>query len=185
MLFLFLCCNHSVNGINKNKNNKIILVYKSGLVISREDPYLGASPDGKVIDKGCTQHFGLVEIKCPQTKFMVTPLEACSNPNFFLENLNGKPKLKPNHMYYKQVQGQLGITGTRWCDFVVYTCKGISIERITYDQQFWSDLKNTLISYYFKHFLPKAAAEFQRSQWDLIQIQILFLFIVNHLRIQI
>lgn len=143
---------------------KPVLVYKSGLVISREDPYLGASPDGKVIDKGCTQHFGLLEIKCPQTKFMVTPLEACSDPNFFSENLNGKPKLKPSHMYYKQVQGQLGITGTRWCDFVVYTCKGISIERITYDQQFWSDLKDTLNSYYFKHFLPKAAAEFQRSQ---------------------
>ena len=102
---------------------KPVLVYKSGLVISREDPYLGASPDGKVIDKGCTQHFGLLEIKCPQTKFMVTPLEACSDPNFFLENLNGKPKLKPSHMYYKQVQGQQGITGTRWCDFVVYTCR--------------------------------------------------------------
>lgn len=143
---------------------KPITVYKSGFVVSLEDPYLGASPDGKVIDPGCTQHFGLVEVKCPQTKFMVTPLDACSHDNFFLEESNGKPKLKRNHVYYKQVQGQLGITGARWCDFVVYTSKGMSIERIAYDEQFWSTLKTTLKSYYFQHFLSKAAKEFYRLQ---------------------
>jgi hypothetical protein len=31
------------------------------------------------------------------------------------------PKLKKNHEYYDQVQGQMGLTGTKWCDFVVYT----------------------------------------------------------------
>lgn len=141
---------------------KPVVVYKSGLVVSVEEPYLGASPDGKVIDKGCTQHFGLIEIKCPQTKFMVTPLEACSDGNFFLEDLNGKPKLKHNHMYFKQVQGQLGVTGTMWCDFVAYTCKGMSIERIPFNQQFWSNMKTTLKSYYFQHFLSTAATEFHR-----------------------
>lgn len=57
-------------------------VFKSGLVISLELPILGASPDGKVIDSGCTEQYGLVEVKFPATKFNVTPLDACSDPGF-------------------------------------------------------------------------------------------------------
>ena len=75
-------------------------VLKSGLVVSIDAPYLGASPDGKVIDSGCLMPFGLSEVKCPETKFLVTPLDACSDSNFFLENQNGELKLKQNHKYY-------------------------------------------------------------------------------------
>ena len=69
----------------------------SGLVISSDSPYLGASPDGKVVDPGCSNPFGLSEVKCPETKYLVTPLDACSDSNFFLEEVNGMPKLKRTH----------------------------------------------------------------------------------------
>ena len=59
------------------------------------------------------------------TKFQVTPVEACQNPIFFSEAVNGQCKLKRNHAYYTQVQGQMGSTGASWCDFTVYTRKGI------------------------------------------------------------
>ena len=39
--------------------NKPVKVFKSGLVISMDAPYLGASLDGKVIDHGCCDPFGL------------------------------------------------------------------------------------------------------------------------------
>ena len=42
---------------------KPVKVCKSGLVL--DSPYLGASPDSKFIDGGCSDPFGLVEIKCP------------------------------------------------------------------------------------------------------------------------
>lgn len=142
---------------------KPVLVYKSGLVVSLTSPYLGASPDGKVIDKKCGSPFGLIEVKCPETKFMVTPLDACSHEGFFLENCNGQPKLKVNHNYYKQVQGQLEITGAKWCDFVVYTSRGMSIERIRFDEQYWLNLQESLKNYYFTHFISKAAIEFNLS----------------------
>ena len=77
----------------------------------------------------------------------------------FLENLNGELKLKRNHKYYTQVQGLLGVTGARWCDFVVYTSKGMSIEGIPFDDDYWKTLKGTLKSYYFTHFLSQAARE--------------------------
>ena len=65
--------------------NKPVKVFQSGLVISMEAPYLGASPDGKVIDPGCSDPFGLSEVKCPETKYLVTPLDACADSTFFME----------------------------------------------------------------------------------------------------
>ena len=36
-----------------------------------------------------------------------------------------------------------------WCDFVVYTGKGINVERITYDEEFWNGtLLPKLTSFY-------------------------------------
>ena len=58
-----------------------------------------------------------------------------------------------------QVQRLMGVTGAKWCDFVVYTSKGMSIERIPFDPHFWNSLKVTLKLYYFKHFLATAARE--------------------------
>ena len=66
-----------------------VTVFKSGLVVSMASPFLAASPDGKVIDHGCSKPFGLVEIKCPYSKFHVSPLDACEDESFFAENVNG------------------------------------------------------------------------------------------------
>ena len=135
-----------------SNTGKPVKVCKSGLVVCLDSSYLGASPDNKVIDGGCSDPFGLVEIKYPQTKYYVTPLDACSHENFCLEDIDGKPKL-----INTQIQGQMGVTGTSWCDFVVYTSKGLSIERIPFDLPFWLTLKESLRSFYFKYFLPYAA----------------------------
>ena len=86
-------------------------------------------------------------------------MDACSDSNFFMEEVHGKPKLKRTHKYYSQVQGLVGVTGSRWCYFVVFTSKGMSIECIPFDSQFWNELKGTLKMYYFKHFLALAARE--------------------------
>ena len=79
-------------------------------------------------------------------------LDACSDRNFFLEEVDEKPKLKRTHKYYSQVQGLMGVTGARWCNFVVYTSKGMSIECIPFNAQYWNDLNETLKLYYFRHF---------------------------------
>ena len=76
-----------------------------------------------------------------------------------MEEVDGKPKLKHAHKYYVQVQGLMGVTGAKWCDFVVYTSKGMSIARIPFDPQFWNSLKVILKLYYLKHFLATEARE--------------------------
>ena len=95
-------------------------VLKTGFVVCLEMSFLGGSPDGRVIDFGCQNHFGLAEAKCPETKYHVTPLEACQDLSFFCETVSGHCKLKRNHAYYTQVQGQMGVSGVSWCDYYLY-----------------------------------------------------------------
>ena len=72
-------------------------------------------------------------------------------------------RLKRDHAYYAQVQGQMGVTRAKWCDFIVYTGKGLYIERIPFDATFWQNLRTELLQYYFDHFLKFAAADFHSS----------------------
>ncbi|KAL2085547.1 hypothetical protein ACEWY4_018867 [Coilia grayii] len=97
-------------------------VYASGFVVHPDAPHLGASPDGRVVDPTEFPPFGLVEVKCPnvQTIFEATHIKA----------VGGKPQLKRGHKYWTQVQGQLAVTGLRWCDFVTDTAGDLTIERI-------------------------------------------------------
>ena len=80
----------------------------------------------------CSQH-GLLEIKCSYSKLDNTPEAVC-------ELENSEVRLKRSHPYYYQVQLQLYVASdsAAWCDFCIYTCKGISIDRIFPDQQ-WQD----------------------------------------------
>lgn len=57
----------------------------------------------------------------------------------------------------------MGITGLSWCDFIVYTKKGISVERILLDAAHWGELKKKLQSLYFIHFFKIAASEFVKK----------------------
>jgi len=81
------------------------------------------TPDGKVIDFGCSLPCGILEVKCPPTKSAVTPLAACADPFLFCQRVGDHCCLKTDHEYYAQVQGQTVVTGAAWCDFVVYTFK--------------------------------------------------------------
>ena len=79
----------------------------------------------------------------------VTPREACDDPNFYCFYDNGL-HLKKSHQYYHQVQLQLfvGVDKYDWCDFCVYTSKGIEVE--------WSEMCITkLESYYEACVLPE------------------------------
>ena len=129
----------------------------SGFVVSEDHPFLGASPDAVVYDPSVTSTFGLAELKCPYSSRDMTPVEACSQPAFFctLNSTSGKLQLKKEHPYHSQVQGQMAITKREWCDFVVYTEKGISIERIHFDKIFWEELLQKLVDIYDNCLAPE------------------------------
>ena len=133
---------------------------RSGLVISTNNGCLACSPDGWVEDENSLEKEGVVEYKCPYASRDITPAEAASrDKNFFCNLENGELKLKKKHNYYYQVQGAMAITKRRWCDFVVWTPKGVSVERIDYDASFWSlKMLPQLLNFYEKALLPELAA---------------------------
>ena len=124
-------------------------VHPCGLVVNPAMPFLGASPDGLVCN-GLTM--GIIEVKCPYLARDMTPAEATGQLKKFCLELSpatGELELQQNHDYYHQVQGQLMVTGADFCDFVVYTSKGLNIQRIVPCQQFMEDMFMQL--YRFHH----------------------------------
>ena len=134
-------------------------VLPCGLVQRPDMPTVGASPDRRVLDPKSHAHYGIIEIKCPYKYRCITPREATQSgdKDFCLEMVNDQILLKRGHAYYMQVQGQMALCGAQWCDFVVYTFKGMHIERISFDEQFWIDMYQKLCAFYFRHFLPSLA----------------------------
>ena len=143
--------------ILKYKFQRHVKVKESGFVINPSLFWLGASPDGFVVDGIPTDlKMGLIEIKCPETKKNCTPTEAMQDSGFYFELVDGKPKLEKHHSsgYYSQVQLQLGLTQLPYCDFVVYTFKGIIISRIAFNREYFSQLVTSASEFYFKWYLP-------------------------------
>ncbi len=95
------------------------------------DDYVGGSPDGRLSTMD-----GIIEIKCPY------------NPAVHLEHLSWKdPKdlLVGNPQYYGQVQTNMLITGTEYCDFISYSPlyrnkMDLGILRIPKDEEYLNTL---------------------------------------------
>lgn len=120
----------------------------TGLHISKEYVYLGASPD-LLVQCDCCGH-GMAEIKCPITLKDATSI-CDSRPKFL--RANGKElHLNSTHYYFAQIQGQMAICGKKWCDFVVFCPNDLFVERIQFDLKYWEILLSKLI-YFYSNFM--------------------------------
>ena len=77
-----------------------------GLLIKKDIPYIGASPDALVICQCCSKF--VVECKCPFTIRYQRVVDAWQQTDF-LTMENGKITLKKSHKYYTQIQGQMAL----------------------------------------------------------------------------
>lgn len=134
---------HELSALKLYSEKTNTTYFRSGLVIHEKYPFLGASPDALV------GYDGVVEIKCPYN------IRHCKIENVKLDFLDGNMKLKRTHNYYFQIQGILEVTNRRWCDFVIYTYKDISIERIERDESTFVNMLPSLRDFYYFHLLPK------------------------------
>ena len=138
-----------------NEKNSFVLS-KSGLVIDEQHGWLACTPDNLVTDARNTNNpHGLVEYKCPYSARTTTIQEEALKKDFFANIINGKVTLKKSHKYYYQVQSQMAICRRAWCDFVIWTPKGITIETINFDPIFWKEIFPKLETFYDKAILPE------------------------------
>ena len=61
-------------------------------------------------------------------------------------------QLKRNYKYYDQVQVQLAVTSANWCDFCIFTTKGIAIEHIASDMH-WREVSIPKLEYFYDNLL--------------------------------
>lgn len=112
----------------------------SGVHVPPEFPFMGASPDGIV---SCNCHgTGCIEIKCPYIYRNSSLDEAFSDKSFCLQRDVGDKStlsLKPGHKYFVQVQAQLFLSHSLYCDFIVWTTVDMAVVRVFPDQVFWDE----------------------------------------------
>ena len=100
-----------------SENHKDFKVTKCGGFIDQTLPWLHA-------DFLCTCSCcgdGCGEVKCPYSIQNWDFESYLLKKSSCLEKVDSMFKLKRNHDYFYQVQQQLSITGSKYCDFVVYS----------------------------------------------------------------
>uniref|UniRef100_A0A7M5X4X3 YqaJ viral recombinase domain-containing protein n=1 Tax=Clytia hemisphaerica TaxID=252671 RepID=A0A7M5X4X3_9CNID len=133
----------------------------SGLWINKKYAHLAASPDGLLINDGKIQ--GILEVKCLKILKLHTvsdivneecPKAEVARQCFKLSD--GKLVLKKCHMYYYQIQLQLLITETDFCDFILYCYKGPShVERILPDLELQQKIITNTRLFWEKVYIPE------------------------------
>ena len=79
------CALEEYRKYHQSRGNTDLVTTKAGFVISQDNPFLGASPDGFVYDPSALDSFGLVEIKCLYKYHTYAPNEASLKPDFICE----------------------------------------------------------------------------------------------------
>ena len=127
---------------------------KSGIIIG-EPSYLGASPDGILVDKS-GQIQGIIEIKCPYSAAKLTVREACEQlDKFYLHIEDGTFVLDCTHVYFYQIQGSMGLLGVKFCDFIVWTPQSFEVITINFQASIWeTEMLPKLTSFYTMYMLP-------------------------------
>ena len=82
-------------------------VTQAGFVVHVTKGWLGASPDGWVMDPLYDPSNGMLEIKFPHLMADKTPEEMCKDKSFYFCLVDGALQLDKKHQYYHQVQLQL------------------------------------------------------------------------------
>ena len=141
------------------KNGVSVKVEEVGLLVSKEKPYLGASIDRIVTFKDTEEKWGM-EIKSPFSKAGMTVEEACKTKNFFLEKLgDGTVRLKRNHDYYLQIQGQLYCSDIHLQGIIVTVYFGedkpLFLENVYSDNTWSSDCLPRIDFFYRRALFPE------------------------------
>lgn len=112
-----------------------VVISEIGLAVPKWEPRIITSVDGDVIGTD-----GIIEIRSPLE--MYKPLREHMAK---ISNSWDPPKFYHSHIWeshYAKMQGNMKITGKKWCDYIVYaTHSNLSyVERIPFNQTYWDNV---------------------------------------------
>ena len=102
-----------------------------------------------------------MEVKCSEEYRNNDPADIVylsKNPCLKVDDA-GVLRLRTDHSYFAQIQMQLALSTQSWCDFVLYTNKGLVIDRVRYDPVCWGIIRGKLLYFYFNFLLPELVHE--------------------------
>ena len=136
------------------KEHDNFAIRECGIFVPTEYPFMGATPDAMV---NCVCHgSGCLEIKCPHKHRKQTIKGAISSDTAFcLTIVDGSIALREDHPYYSQVQAQIFLTKSAYCDFAVWTTVDLAIVRVFPNQMFWDECVTKATALFKMAILPE------------------------------
>lgn len=118
----------------EKKYNKNVI--EIGLCVPKFNLNIGASVDGILEDEN-----GIIEIKCPQKMYYT--LKKKSNREIYFS-------------HFKQMQFNMAVTNTNFCDYVVYGLDGqVYVQRVRFDPEYWKELYCQTVVFWNKKVKPR------------------------------
>ena len=148
----------------KRTGHKDVKITLCGLLVDKDLPYIGASPDGIVECSCCSKR--LLEIKCPTSCMHASPNETNVE---CLQVRDGATLLKKQHKYYTQITGQMAVSGLSVCDFFVYSDMGYHYEQLTLDFDFWCSVQQMLETFFVTFIGPELVTRAIQKQIEIKQ----------------
>ena len=140
----------------KQNGHSDIKVEKCGFVISKTHGHISASPDRIIYDQSESSP-GVVEMKFLQVKSGETLEDILLKQHICIKRSNGIA-LNRNHKYFYQLHQQMFATTYPWGIFVACGRDGgIYVEKVLFDQEFWSPVLVKLDSFFDSVILPELA----------------------------
>lgn len=143
-------------------------VLETGLIVSKQNPWLAYSPDGIIFDDN--KPLALLEIKCPfkgknMTVWVAIKHEFSRCLDFSGENLSVKKK----HKYYGQLQLGMAVINVQVSYFFIYCAHDRSylIIKVNIDVEFILTMLSALKRVYFSKFLHEICSSVNNKENDI------------------
>ncbi len=123
-----------------------LVVAPSGVIVNPS--FLEASPDGAGYDpSNLNDLYRFLEIKCPHTCRDITPIHRCMEPKRIL--LHSKWWKDTFERISCILCSSMAIGECCWCYFVIFTFKGINVQRICFNQDYLMDMLLAKLSHFY------------------------------------
>lgn len=152
----------------ENPYHQDLTIEEVGLQVIPQYPQFGASPDRLRHCTCCGS--GCVEVKCPfllktmsfdQFVDLKTSCVVKTSDGIFLDK---------KHSYYYQIQMQMAITKTSFCDFVVWGPNCLCCERVHFNEDFWASESAKALEFHKGAIMPELVGRyFTRSNQEIIE----------------
>lgn len=132
-------------------------VSETGLVLSVDWPYVGASPDAIVHCSCCGPGAAVFKVTWTHREKTIKEFAVVQGTCFHVSN--GKVELKNTHEYFYQVQTMMAVLNVPYLDFIMLTSVDEHLERIDFDRELWQQALPRLFSFFRNCIVPEMVSK--------------------------